>query len=217
MRELYKQIINAGTQNSYSNIWNKKIRLLNIYCLAWGHIVLIFYGLDVISNLIVENLNQSSISFNSIDPKAFFAHLTIISSLSLIFFLNKNFQFKWARFLFMTLFLLINCYATLIVSPGSYLEYYFLLASPITITLYFKKITSYIVLVISFLLFVTPYYFYVVYPADYVERLLPFETICIFLVSLCCPITGFAAAFRDEFHPANGHGFVHGLHHIIKR
>lgn len=175
-------MISAGTLNTSSNVWNKKIRLLNIYCLAWGHIVLVFYGLDIISNLIIENINQSTITFNFFDPKAFFAHLTIVTSLSVIFLLNKKYHFKWARFLFMTLFLLINVFATLIISPGSYLEYYFLLASPIAITLYLEKSTSYIVLVISFLLFLTPYYFYVVYPAGYVDRLLPFEVICIFLV-----------------------------------
>jgi signal transduction histidine kinase/DNA-binding NarL/FixJ family response regulator len=182
MKNLYKQLISAGTLSTYSNVWNKKIRLLNIYCLGWGHIVLIFYGLDVVSNLIVENIDQSSFTYSSIDSKAFFAHLTILSSLSLIFILNKKHHFKWARFLFMTLFLLINGYATLVVSPGSYLEYYFLLAPPIAITLYIKKHTSYIVLAVSFLLFLTPYYFYVVYPEDYVDRLIPFETICIFLV-----------------------------------
>jgi signal transduction histidine kinase/CheY-like chemotaxis protein/AraC-like DNA-binding protein len=175
-------MISAGTLDTSSNVWNKKIRLLNIYCLAWGHIVLVFYGLDIISNLIIENINQSTITFNFFDPKAFFAHLTIVTWLSVIFLLNKKHYFKWARFLFMTLFLLINVFASLIISPGSYLEYYFLLASPIAITLYLEKSTSYIVLVISFLLFLTPYYFYVVYPADYVDRLLPFEVICIFLV-----------------------------------
>jgi signal transduction histidine kinase/DNA-binding NarL/FixJ family response regulator len=82
----------------------------------------------------------------------------------------------------MALFLLINSYASLVVSPGSYLEYYFLLAPPIAITLYIKKYTSYLVLAVSFLLFLTPYYFYVVYPEEYVDRLIPFETICIFLV-----------------------------------
>lgn len=182
MRNLYEQIISAGTQQSNSNVWNKKIRLLNIYCLGWGHIVVIFYGLDVISNLVLENIHHSTITFNFFDPQAFFAHLTIVSTLSVIFVLNKNHHFKWARFLFMSLFILINVYASLIISPGSFIEYYFILLPPFAITLYFKKITSYIVLVISFLLFLTPYYFYVVYPAEYVDRLLPFETICIFLV-----------------------------------
>ena len=37
-------------------------------------------------------------------------------------------------------------------------------------------------LVIGFLLFLTPYYFYPVYPPDFVERLLILETVCIFLV-----------------------------------
>ena len=37
-------------------------------------------------------------------------------------------------------------------------------------------------LAISFLLFLTPYYFYVVYPPDYVDRLLVLETLCVFIV-----------------------------------
>jgi signal transduction histidine kinase/DNA-binding NarL/FixJ family response regulator len=182
MRDLYEQIISAGTQKSYTNVWNKKIRLLNIYCLAWSNIVLVFYGMDVIANLVLENISQNTITFNSINPNAFIAHLTILTSLSVIFYLNKKHHFKWARLLFMSLFLLINAYATLIISPGSYLEYYFVLGSPIAITLYNKKSISYIVLTISFLMFLTPYYFHVVYPVDYVDRLLPFETVTIFFI-----------------------------------
>ncbi|MFD1552595.1 hypothetical protein DNU06_15505 [Putridiphycobacter roseus] len=181
MKNLYQQIISAGTQTSNSNVWNKKIRLLNIYCLTWGHLVLVFYGLDVISHLIIENINHDTITFDFFDAKAFFAHLTIVTSLFSIFFLNKNHHFKWARFLFMILFIIINCFAAIVISPGHFIEYTFLLASPIAITLYVKKITSYLVLAISFLLFLTPYYFYVVYPAEIVDRLMPFESIIVFL------------------------------------
>ncbi|MCI2228519.1 hypothetical protein MC378_05020 [Polaribacter sp. MSW13] len=82
----------------------------------------------------------------------------------------------------MGLFILVNSYATLIISPGQYIEYYFVLLSPLAITLFEKKSSAYLALVISFLLFLTPYYFYVVYPVNVVDRLIVLETACVFLV-----------------------------------
>jgi len=183
MKKKYESIIAQGTKNSYPNKLNKKIRLLNTFCLVWIHIILFFYSTEVIVGYVLEIINQNKITFDFFDPRAFCTHLSIVITLITLLFLNKYNHFKWARFLFICTFAIVNTYASLIISPGSYLEYYFLLMPPIAITLYEKKTVSYIVLVISFLLFLTPYYFYVVYPTIFINKLIILETFCVFLIT----------------------------------
>ncbi|WP_397363602.1 response regulator [Olleya sp. R77988] len=182
MKKKYESIISLGTKNSYPNSQNKKIRLLNTYCLIWGQIVLFFYSLEMIVGLVTETIKQRTITFDFFNLNPFFTYVFIISSLISILFLNKYFHFKWARFMFISTLIIVNIYASLITTPGCYIEYYFVLISPIAITLFEKKITSYFFLAISFLCFLTPYYFYVVYPPDYIDRLIILETACVFLV-----------------------------------
>ncbi|MBU3012785.1 response regulator [Polaribacter vadi] len=182
MRNKYESIIALGTKNNFSNNLNKKIRLLNTYCLVWGHVVFFFLCLETLIGSGLEVVNQNTITFDFINVKSLVTHFFILTSLISIVFLNKNFHFKWGRFIFISTVIIVNVYASLIISPGSYIEYYFLLISPIAITLYEKKITSYLFLAIGFLCFLTPYYIYIVYPPEYVDRLIILETACIFLV-----------------------------------
>ena len=182
MRKKYETIINLGTQKKYTNSLNKRIRLLNTFCLVWIHLILFFFPLEMIVGLVQESANGGVITFNFFDYKSFLTLLFIVVSLIIILFINKNHHFKWARMLFISVFIIINSYGSLFVSPGNYLEYYLLLASPISLVLYTKERWSYLILGVSFLLFLTPYYFYVVYPADYVDRLLVLEIFCVFLV-----------------------------------
>ncbi len=182
MKKVYESIIATGTKNNFSNNLNKKIRLLNIYSLVWSHIVLVFLSLEMFINLIGEVYNKKNISFDFFDLKYFLIHIFIVILLIGVLFINKYLNFKWGRILFLSTFGFANIYAALFISPGSFIEYYFLLMSPIAITLFEKKSTYLFFLVIGFLLFLTPYYFYPVYPPDFVERLLILETVCIFLV-----------------------------------
>ncbi|WP_405562328.1 response regulator [Polaribacter sp. Asnod6-C07] len=182
MRNKYESIIALGTKNNFSNNLNKKIRLLNTYCLVWGHVVFFFLCLETLIGSGLEVINQNTITFDFVNVKSLVTHFFILTSLISIVFLNKNFHFKWGRFIFISTVIIVNVYASLIISPGSYIEYYFLLISPIAITLYEKKITSYLFLAIGFLCFLTPYYIYIVYPPEYVDRLIILETACIFLV-----------------------------------
>lgn len=182
MRKKYETIISLGTQEGNSNNLNKRIRLLNTYCLIWSHLVLFFYALEMSIGLLVEYFTNSRITFSFFNFKAFLTILFVVISLITTLFLNKKHYFKWASVLFLSVFMLSNTYVALFVNPGNYLEYYLLLGAPIALTLYTKKSTSLLILLISFLLFLTPYYFYVVYPIDYVERLLVLEALCVFLV-----------------------------------
>lgn len=181
MKKKYETIISLGTQERNSNSLNKRIRLLNTFCLIWGHFILFFYSLEMIIGLVLESTNESVITFNFFDLKSFFTLFFIVSSLIIILIINKNHQFKWARIFFICVFIISNTYVSLFLSPGNYLEYYFLLLSPISLILFTKKRSSYLLLSISFLLFLTPYYFYVIYPTDYVDRLIVLEVLCIFL------------------------------------
>ena len=182
MKKKYESIISLGTQLSNSNSLNKRIRLLNTFCLIWVHIIVFFYSLEIIIGLVLESINQSDITFGFFNFKAFLSYLSTLSSLIITVLINKHYHFKWARLLLISTVIISNTYASLIISPGNYLEYYFLLLSPVSLILYTKARSSYFVLAIGFLLFLTPYYFYVVYPADYVNRLLILETLCIFIV-----------------------------------
>ena len=182
MKKKYETIISLGTQEGNSNNLNKRIRLLNTYCIIWGHLVLFFYSLEMGIGLLVEYVTNSSIAFSFFDFKAFLTILFVVISLIITLFLNKKYHFKWARVLFISVFFISNTCVALIINPGNYLEYYLLLGAPISLTLYTKKRSSFLILLISFLLFITPYYFYVVYPIDYVERLLILEALCVFLV-----------------------------------
>ncbi len=182
MKKKYETIINLGTQERYSISLNKRIRLLNTFCIIWGHLILIFYSIELIIGLVLESINQDAITFQFFDYKAFFSYLLTLSSLVITLFLNKTSKFNGARILFMSAVILSNLLASLIISPGNYLEYYFILLAPISLMLYSNKSTSYLFLLISFLLFLTPYFFYVVYPKDYVDRLLILEILCVFLV-----------------------------------
>ncbi|WP_055434638.1 response regulator [Lacinutrix algicola] len=182
MKKKYESLLKLGSKKSYSNNLNKRIRLLNTFCIIWIIVVLIFVSLEVIVGIALEFIKKNIITFDFINLNFFYAHFFILTSLPIIIILNKNFHFKWARFFFICVFILVNCYASLIISPGHYVEYYFLLLSLIVITLFERKSVSYFALFISFLLFLTPYYFYVVYPKEYVDRLIILETLCIFLV-----------------------------------
>jgi signal transduction histidine kinase/DNA-binding NarL/FixJ family response regulator len=182
MRKKHETIISQGTQEGNPNSLNKKIRLLNTFCLMWIYIIILFYSLEMVIGLALESINKSVITFDFFDSKLLFTLLSIVTSLIIILFINKNYHFKWARLLFISIFLISNTHTSLILTPGHYLEYYLLLASPIAHTLFTKKWSSHLVFAISFLLFLTPYYFYVVYPIDYVDRLLVLEILCAFLV-----------------------------------
>ena len=182
MKEKYESLLNLGIQKRHTNSLNKRIRLLNTFCVIWGIVVLIFVSLELIVSIVLEVINHKTITFAFIDIRFFFTHFFILISLILILFLNKNLHFKWGRFYFLSVFVIANSYASLIISPGHYVEYYFVLLSPIVSTLYTKKSSSYLALIIGFLIFLTPYYIYVVYPTEYVDRLIILESACIFLV-----------------------------------
>ena len=136
MKKVYESIIATGTKNNFSNNLNKKIRLLNIYSLVWSHIVLVFLSLEMFINLIGEVYNKKNISFDFFDLKYFLIHIFIVILLVGVLFINKYLNFKWGRILFLSTFGFANIYAALFISPGSFIEYYFLLMSPIAITLF---------------------------------------------------------------------------------
>lgn len=97
MKKKYESIIALGTKDSFSNSLNKRIRLLNTYCLVWGHVILLFLSLDVIVGLVLETISQNTITLDFFDFNMFLTHLYILILLILILFLNKRFLFKPGR------------------------------------------------------------------------------------------------------------------------
>ena len=77
MRKKYESIIALGTKNSFSNNLNKKIRLLNTYCIIWSHIVLFFYSLELIIGLLIEAINQPKITFTFLRSLLYFVSISV--------------------------------------------------------------------------------------------------------------------------------------------
>lgn len=156
----YSKIIRLGVNSNYSSEQNKRIQLLNTYALIWMHFTILF----PLSDYLTKDVN--SVVINST-----IAQLTTFTSLIIVIVLNRYAFFKAARFLWIfTAFLNFFCFSIYIL-PGMYMEYYYLLIPGIALSLYTKNTIPWVIVFLCFVLFLTPYFFIVVYPVDYVERM----------------------------------------------
>jgi len=158
IKTTYTQIINSGVDKTFSNTKNKRIKLLNTYVLIWMHFTLLFPLLDVIIEHYISVASASS------------QLITFLSMLTVVL-LNKNKMFNWARLLFM-----ITAFAnffsfSVIVLPGCFMEYYYIIIPGFALSLFTKNIIPWISLFVSFVLYLTPYYFIKVYPQDIANRI----------------------------------------------
>lgn len=183
---LYSKIITTGINTSKSEITNKRIKILNTYALVWINLIVI---LTLIEKLLQFIIITTQGGFNDTYEEAVeshFSHGQIVQLLTATFLLvvillNKYNKFNAARVLFLLVSLANFTAFTLHVTPGIYTEYFYLIVPPLALSLYSKNTIPFIVLIISFLLYVTPYRFYPVYPENIIERFYPIPQVYIFI------------------------------------
>ncbi|MDO5979899.1 response regulator [Flavivirga spongiicola] len=186
IKAFYNKLINSGTGINLDNALNKRIKILNTYALVWINLIVI---LTFIENLIYYAFLLFSDNFNDglddlgddIGSYSRIVQLSTVILLSIVIILNKNKKFAFAKALYLITTLGNFTLFTLFITPGIYSEYFFIIVPPLALSLYSKNIIPVIVLVISFLLFVTPYNFYPVYPDSIVKRFFPIPQIYIFI------------------------------------
>lgn len=160
IKSIYDKIIKQGFSSSYTSKKNKRIELLNTYALIWMHFTILFPVSDLLTREVTRQVVISAI-----------AQLITLLSMIMVIVFNKFSFFKVARFLWIfTAFLNFFSFSIFIL-PGKYMEYYYVLIPGIALSLYTKNKIPWLTLIIGFILFLTPYYFMVVYPEDYIARL----------------------------------------------
>ncbi|EZH74247.1 hypothetical protein ATO12_15385 [Aquimarina atlantica] len=153
----YKKIIAIGIHDEFSAIQNKHTRLVNIYMLIALHTSIFFYIGDLI--FIQKPLSSHIISYIS--------QFYLIS----VLICNKKGFFGFAKMLWILyLFIFINL-STVMVNPGIYTEYYFLLIPGISLSIYQKKTLPIIFTLVSIVCFFIPYYYLDIYPKDHPNRM----------------------------------------------
>ncbi|WP_109852148.1 sensor histidine kinase [Aquimarina sp. AU58] len=153
----YKKIIAIGIHDEFSAIQNKHTRLVNIYILIALHTSILFYIGDLI--FIQKPLSSHIISYIS--------QFYLIS----VLICNKKGFFGFAKMLWILyLFIFINL-STIMVNPGIYTEYYFLLIPGISLSIYQKKTLPIIFTLVSIACFFIPYYYLDIYSKDHPNRI----------------------------------------------
>ncbi|MBG6129075.1 sensor histidine kinase YesM [Aquimarina sp. EL_43] len=153
----YKKIIAIGIHDEFSAIQNKHTRLVNIYILIALHTSILFYIGDLI--FIQKPLSSHIISYIS--------QFYLIS----VLICNKKGFFGFAKMLWILyLFIFINL-STVMVNPGIYTEYYFLLIPGISLSIYQKKTLPIIFTLVSIACFFIPYYYLDIYSKDHPNRM----------------------------------------------
>ena len=177
-KKLYSVWISYGLSSKFENEKNKRIKILNGYTIIWLHLILFFF---------IATLFTYSFSFFSDTSKVFINVTDIIAQgLTALFLfpvlhLNKNYHFSVARALFLSIaFINVFAYA-IFIFPGNFTEYYFLIHGGLSLSLFKKNIYPLVLMVISFCLFLMPYYFFDIYPDDYIERLLMSPALRLFI------------------------------------
>lgn len=177
IQKIYTKIINTGTNQEIKNSEVKRIKILNTYALIWINLALFFVLVDVIKITTYYYAGKGNI----VSTDTIVAHIITAFFQMIVLYLNKIHCFKFARFFFLVIAFTNFTIFTLIIDPGKYIEYYFVFMSGLALAIFKKNTIPFIVLLLSFLIFLTPYYFYVVYPPDYIKRLLVIASFCIFL------------------------------------
>ncbi len=178
LKKLYSIWASYGLSNTYENEKNKRIKILNGYAVIWLHLILVFFLASLVSQGLSFFNDNSKLVINLTDAIA--QGLTALFLLPVLL-LNKKHQFEVARVLFLSIaFINVFIYAVYIF-PGNYTKYYFLINGGLSLSLFKKNLYPFILMLISFLFFLMPYYLFDIYPEDYIERLLLSPTLRLFI------------------------------------
>ena len=154
---MYSKILNIGVVNTNSNTKNKQIRLLNTYALIALH----FTFLMPVGDFITGVLNN----------KIIYSYLFIFINMLGVLYLNRIGKYRIARLHWLVIILINIFLFSVVIMPGSYNEYYYAFISGIALSLYKKNTVPILFTILSFCLFLVPYYGIVVYSKEVVQKL----------------------------------------------
>ena len=186
IKAFYSRIINSGVNTSIDNTKNKRIKILNTYALVWINLIIvltlienmIYYALVFLSDNYNDGLDNIGDDFGKYSRVV---QLTTIILLVCVIYLNKNKKLAFAKIAFIFTILGNFTLFTFFITPGINSEYFFLIVPPLVLSIYSRNTIPIIVLIISFLLFISPYSFYPIYPDYIIERFFPLPQIYIFI------------------------------------
>lgn len=177
----FDKYISMGTANNPDSTEVKRIKILNIYCLVWMSIIFGLILMNLYKNVMPTYFKKGVFTFDYFRWDIFLGHFTSELLVLLVFFLNSKKLFNVARILYVIIVLSHFLSFSLFINPGRFVEYYFAFFAGLMLPIFKKNTLPFLFMVLSFFCFLSPYYFYVVYPQDIIDRLLIIPTFCLFL------------------------------------
>lgn len=177
----FAKYISIGTANNPDNTEVKRIKILNIYCLVWMSMTFCLILMNLYKNVMPLYFQKGIFTFDYFRWDIFLGHFTSELLMLLVLFLNSKDLFKTARILYVIVVFSHFLSFTLFINPGRYIEYYFAFFAGLMLPIFKKNTLPFLSMVVSFFCFLSPYYFYVVYPQDIIDRLLIIPAFCLFL------------------------------------
>ncbi len=177
-KKIYGIWTSYGLSPKFENEKNKRVKILNGYAIIWLHLILIFFIVNLISQCFSFLNGSSDIIINTKD--AIGQGVTALFLIPVLL-LNKSYYFNIARALFLSVAYINVFVYSIYIFPGNFTEYYFLIHGGLSLSLFKKNVYPFILMGISFFLFITPYYYFDIYPEDYIERLLVSPALRLFI------------------------------------
>lgn len=137
---LYKRIVNIGTENEMDAKQQKRISLLNTYVFIWIHLSVFFITLDVI--FLPPNTKVDIL-----------IHLISISFLGFLLLLSHKNQFSISRVLFIVFSFTVFYILSFVITYSPYTVCYFVFLPLIVMSLYKSNTPAYVFLIICLLIY----------------------------------------------------------------
>lgn len=168
IKRFYNKILKTGQYKEFSLSENKRVKLLNYYALLGMHFAVILPIADVINEII-------TIYF-------LYCYGFMFLSMCLVVWLNKIKRHKLACYLWLSNILFTVFLFSNYLFPQSYNEYYLVFMPGLALTLFPKSKIPIAVFVLSFFLFLVPYFILSVYVYSIVAKL---DVFAIFGIFIC--------------------------------
>ena len=146
------KIFNIGIDKNSSIKENKKTKLLNIFCFTWAIMIVVITLFDILfQREIIESLKIHGVSY-----------ILIVY----IFYLQKHKLYTLARVIFLTSIIGVTFVFANYTTPFSLIENFYFIYPLIAIILIDKKWINISILILCFLLYFVPNFYFQHYPKD---------------------------------------------------
>lgn len=161
MKQIINKILNTGVCK-YNNVKeNKKIKLLNIFCFTWAIMILVITFFDILfQRELIDSLKIHGVSYVLI---------------FIIFYLQKTRFYTLSRVLFITAIIGVTYVFANYVTPFSLIENFYFIYPLIAIILIEKKWINLGILLLCFLLYFVPNFYFKHYPETTILPVLIFS------------------------------------------